>query len=119
MAPNSDSSSACKVTGSGDHYYEFTLVWDNTLEVSSTLCLTGGSMVPNGCPAVDVILATASPQACVPVPAGGQATIVVDSEVTSCLANGVMSVTYTYTDSTGAIVSDDATVTFNTVLPCK
>lgn len=56
---------ACKITA-GVKKYKFTLVFENTLTTTTTMCLTGGHMHANGCDA-DVDLSTVKPQQCVTV----------------------------------------------------
>lgn len=108
---------ACKITAGG-FQYEFHLIFGNTLDVDSTVCLTGGTMYPNGCSSVGVDLTTATPETCYPVSAGLTQEFVVTSYETTCMANGWMNVQYTYTDADGQVVPTHARVEFNSVTPC-
>lgn len=108
---------ACKITAGGLQY-EFHLIFGNTLDVDSTVCLTGGTMYPNGCSSVGVDLTTATPETCYPVSAGLTQEFVVTSYETTCMANGWMNVQYTYTDADGKVVPTHARVEFNSVTPC-
>lgn len=114
-----NASSACKRTPGGEVYYDFTLVFKNSGTVATTACLTGGTMYPNGCSAVNINTSTIAPAGgCVVVQPGQTATFTATSLVSSCGANGYMVVTYTYTDANGNTVTTSAQTTFNSVKPC-
>lgn len=107
---------ACKITA-GVMRYHFTLVFKNTLATATTLCITAGTMDGNGCDA-DLDLTTASPSACLTIAAGKTGKITVDSVRASCLSNGMLTATYTYTDATGKIVLATTATGFNDVKTC-
>ena len=110
-----DSSVACKITA-GVKRYKFTLVFENTGTTDTTLCVTAGQMFTNAAncedPTVDGL------PSCTTVAAGAIVSLKFLSEATTCLSNGYMALSYTYTLVGGTTVAVTTSVPFNSVSPC-
>lgn len=94
------SSTVCKIT-KGTKKFQFKLSFTNNGTVSYTVCVTGGSATPNGCPTVDI---DTTQSFCCTIAPGKTCTITATTVQATCEAQGTMTLAlvYTYTDANGA-----------------
>lgn len=113
---NQDKSSAvCKIT-QGTKKFRFTLSFTNTGTVAYTVCVTGGSATPNGCPAVAI---DKTQMFCCTIQPEKTCRIAATTVAATCEAQGTMSLTLIYTYTSGTVThTETSTASWPSYKPC-
>lgn len=115
VAPELDPQAFCKHPGEPKRYH-VGVIWQNTLPCETTVTITAIQLTPN---------ASGEPPVTFPgsttfsVSANSTTTQVYDSNLTEASSNGTVTVQYTYTDCSGTVVTETASLSAASLPPCQ